>query len=134
MYGSYSGRAGGDIRPARFVKLTQSSGEPQILECDANEAVWGISPQWSRRMALSGWDDGFAAVAGDTMNVYGPGDDEAVLEIAEACEAGAYLQSDADGKGVLATTDKDHVGAVAKHGGAAGDLIKVKPVRFDLAA
>jgi hypothetical protein len=135
MNASYSAVAGGNISPARFVTLSTSSSEPVVTQSAANDAVWGISPKSTRRMALSGWDDGYAAIAGETMAVFGPGDDEALLELGEAVTAaGQYLQAGTDGKGELATTDKDHVGAVALETGAIGDLIKVKPMRFDLAA
>lgn len=133
MYGSFSGRAGGNIAPCRFVKRTASSGEPVITQCGSNEAPWGIGPSGTRRQALTGWDDGYAAISGDTVNVIGPGDDEALLEIAGTIAAGGYIKSDADGKGVAAGTDKDHVGAVALVSGVSGELIRVKPMRFDLA-
>lgn len=135
MFGSFSGVAGGNIAPARFVKRTSSSGEAVLTQCGANEAVYGISQQSTRRMALSGWDDGYAAVAGDNISLIGPGDDEAALEIGSGgVTAGAYIKSDADGKGVIGSTDKDHIGAIALHDAAAGAIARVKPWRFDLAA
>lgn len=129
---SYSGVAGGNIAPAVFVKMTESSGEPVLTTAGANDLVWGISPKSSRRMALSGWDDGYAAVAGMTMAAYGPGDDEAQLTLGGSVTSGQPLKSDASGFGVAATTDKDRVGAIALEAGASGDLIKVKPVRWDV--
>lgn len=134
MMGSYSGIAGGNIAPSRFVTRSASSGEPIISQAGSNVATWGISQPSTRRAPLSGWDDGYAAIAGETLNVLGDGDDEALLEIAGTITAGQPIKSDTDGKGVLADTDKDHVGAVALHSGVAGDLIRVKPKRYDLAA
>lgn len=133
MMGSFSGVAGGNIAPSRFVIKTVSSGEPVVTQAGSNVATWGISQPSTRRLALSGWDDGYAAIAGENVNVFGDGDDECLLELAGTVAAGQPIKSDADGKGVLADTDKDHVGAVAKVSGVAGDLIKVKPTRFDLA-
>jgi hypothetical protein len=134
MFGSYSGIAGGNIAPSRFVVRSASSGEPVVTQAGANVATWGISQPSTRRAPFTGWDDGYAAIAGETVNVIGDGDDEASLEIAGTIAAGQPIKSDADGKGVLADTDKDHVGAIAKHSGTAGQLILVKPNRFDLAA
>ncbi len=134
MFGSFSGRGGAPIFPARFVKRTASSGESIITQCGSNEAPWGVGPRSTRRMALAGWDDGYAAVSGDDVNVFGPGDDVAYLELGGTVSSGASIKSDADGKGVAATTDKDRVGAIALDSGVAGDLIRVKPIRFDLAA
>ncbi len=134
MFGSFSGRAGGNISPCRFVKRSASSGESIITQCTATtDQPWGISQQGTRRLALSGWDDGYAAVSGDDINVYGPGDDECMLEISATVTSGQNLESDADGKGQPATGDKDKVGAIALDSGVAGDKIRVKPVRFDLA-
>lgn len=129
MLGSFSKVAGGNIAPSRFVKLSTTEG--QVLQCGANEAVFGISQASTRRLALAGWDDGYAAVEGENINVIGPGDDVALLELGGTVAVGAYLKSNADGKGVTANTDKDQVGAQALQAGVAGDLIKVKPIRFD---
>ena len=132
MNNSYSAVAGGNIAPCRFVTMSTSSSEPVVTQSAANDITHGISPKGTRRMALSGWDDGYAAIAGVVMMVHGPGDDEALLELGEAVTAhGAALQAGTDGKGELATTDKDRVGAIAKELGAIGDLIRVRVVRYD---
>jgi hypothetical protein len=134
MFGSYSGRAGGNISPARFVKRSSSSGESVITQCSASsDQPWGISQRSTRRMALSGWDDGYAAVSGDDINVFGPGDDECMLELSGTVATGGNIESDANGCGQAATGDKDKVGAIALEDGVSGQLIRVKPVRFDLA-
>jgi len=133
MFGSFSKLPGGNIAPSRFVKL-DTSNPGYCLQCGAGEDIWGISSPTTRRMALSGWDDGYAGVLGDgAMNVIGPGDDEALLEIAATISAGTRLKSDADGKGVAATSDKDKTGAVALEDGVSGSLIRVKPMRYDVA-
>ena len=134
MNASYSAVAGGTIAPCRFVTMSESSGEPVVAHSAAGENPWGISPKGTRRMALSGWDDGYAAIAGETMAVFGPGDDEALLEIGGTITSGMEIKATTDGKGIEADTDKDPVGAIALEGGASGDLIKVKPVRYDKAA
>lgn len=129
MMGSFSKIAGGDIAPARFVVLSATEG--QVTQAGANGLVWGISQPSTRRLALDGWDDGLAAKAGENVNVIGPGDDEALLDVAGTIAVGGYIKSDADGKGVAATSNNDVVGAQALEAGVAGKLIRVKPVRFD---
>lgn len=131
MFGSFSKLPGGNIYPARFVKL-DGSNVGKALQCGAGEAVFGISTPHTRKFALSGYDDGYAGVDGDgAMNIIGPGDDEALLELGGTVTHGQYVKSDADGKGVAATGDKDNVGAIALTGGTSGKLIRVKPIRFD---
>lgn len=131
---SYSKRAGGNIEPCRFVKIATSSGETVVTQCTATtDQPWGISAQGTRRMALSGWDDGYAAVSGDDLCIYGAGDDECKLDISATVAAGDNLESDSSGKGQPATGDKDKVGAIALEPGTSGQRIRVRPVRFDLA-
>lgn len=132
MFGSFSKIAGGNIAPSRFVKLS-TTAEGQALQCGAGEAIFGISQASTRRAALTGWDDGFAAIAGENINIIGPGDDEGLLELGGTVTVGDYIKSDASGKGVNAGTDKDKAGAQALQSGTSGKLIKVKPIRFDVA-
>lgn len=132
MFGSFSKLPAGNIAPSRFVKLGTTAGT--ILQCGAGESPWGISTPSTRRAPLSGWDDGYAGISGDgAINVFGPGDDEALLELGATVAYGAFLKSDADGKGTTASSDKDNVGAIALSAGVSGELIKVKPMRFDRA-
>jgi hypothetical protein len=132
MFGSFSKLPAGNIAPARFVKLGTVAGT--VLQCGAGENIWGISTPHTRKLALPGVDDGYAGVDGDgAMNIFGPGDDEALLEIGGTVTYGQRLKSDADGKGVAATTDKDAAGAIALSAGTSGMLIKVKPIRYDIA-
>lgn len=136
MFGSFTKVANGNIAPSRFVKL-DASATGRVLQAGANVAVFGISQPQTRRIAISGaisgTDDGYAAVADEMLNVIGPGDDEALLELGGTVAHGDPIKSDADGKGVKADTDKDHVGAIALSDGTSGKLIKVKPYRYDLA-
>lgn len=132
MLGSFSKIAGGNVAPAVFVKLDSTQG--RAVTCGANGDIFGISSPASRRLALSGWDDGYAAIAGENLNIIGPGDDEALLTLGGTVAYGAYIKSDASGFGVTASTDKDHVGAQCLQAGVSGDLVRVKPMRMDLAA
>lgn len=129
MFGSFTKVANGNIAMSVFVKLdTTNAG--RVLACGANEDIWGISSPYPRRHALL--DDGYAAIAGENLNVIGPGDDEALLRLGGTVTAGQRIKSDANGYGVAATADKDRAGAVAIIGGVSGELVKVKPMRFDV--
>lgn len=132
--GHYSGIASGNISPSRFVTKSASSGEPIVTQAGSNVLVWGISQPSTRYVPLTGLDDGYAAIAGETLNVFGEGADECLLEIAGTIIAGQPIKSDSNGKGVVADTDKDHVGAIAVESGVSGELIRVKPRIYDLAA
>lgn len=133
MLGSYSKIANGNIAPSRFVKLDVSN-QGRAIQCGTGEAAFGISQPSTRNLALSGRDDGYAAIAGENVNIIGPGDDEGLLELGGTVTVGDYLKSDTDGKGVTSSSDKEHVNAQALQSGVSGDLVLVKPMRFDLAA
>ncbi len=132
MGGSFSKIAGGNVKTSIFVKLDSTQG--RAVACGSNEAIFGISSPHTRNIALSGRDDGYAATEGENLNIIGPGDDEALLRLGGTVTHGQYIKSDSDGYGVAATTDKDHVGAQCLQAGVSGDLVRVKPMRMDLAA
>jgi hypothetical protein len=130
MFGSFSKRPGGNVEPSRFVKL--QTDDTVVHATAASDELWGISQPSVRRLALSGWDDGYAGISGDgAINIFGPGDDKCKLQLGGTVTIGAKLTATTAGKGVASTTDKDHVGAIAMQAGVDGDIIDVKPVRFD---
>lgn len=130
MFGSFSKLCGGNVRPSRFVVL---GTDDTVTESSSGGEIWGISQPSTRRLALSGWDDGYAGVSGGPpINIYGPGDDECKLELGGTVTIGQRIKSGSAGVGVAATTDKDKAGAIALEAGASGDVIRVKPMRLDL--
>lgn len=129
MPGSFSKLCGGNVRPSRFVVLGTAN---TVTEAGANGDVWGISQPYTWKMALSGWDDGFAGTtASPPINIFGPGDDACKLVLGGTVSIGQKIKSDANGAGVAVTADQDKVGAVAQEAGISGDVIWVKPMRFD---
>lgn len=124
----YSRKANGNVAPSRFVKL-DSSDDGLCLQADAGAVVFGVSQPGTRRTPYGSLDDGYAAIAGEDLLVYGPGE-WPMLELAAACSNGERLKSDADGKGTPVTADKDEYGAVAQASGAAGELIPVLVVPY----
>lgn len=130
MFGSYSKLPSGNIKPSRFVVL---QSDDTVQQSGANGDVWGISQPSTRNLALSGFDDGYAGINGDPpINIFGPGDDAAPLELGGTVTEGNLLKSDANGAGIVANTDKDKAGARAMRSGVSGDVIPVKPMRFDV--
>lgn len=117
-------QASGTIRTSRFVKI---SGEFTCAECDANDPIIGVSYQGSNSAPIPDSTQGNAAISGQVPRLYGEGD-ECLLELGDTVSAGAYLKSDADGKGVPALTTGttvQNVGAIALQDGVSGALIRV---------
>lgn len=117
--------AGGDINPHRFVKQG-TAADHTALECDANDVPIGVSQRGTRNTPLAGLDDGLAAKAGESLQIYGQGE-TCLLELGGTVTRGARLKADADGKGVAAAAASgDNYGAVASESGAAGQLVEVQ--------
>ena len=136
MMGSFTRQAGASLAPCIFVKLASTG---YVIACSTGDAMWGITPYYQRRLSIvntSGtqqWADGYCAILGEGVACIGPGDDQALLRLGGTVAAGDYLKSDSSGYGVTASSDKDHVNAQAIRAGVSGDLVPVKPMRFDLA-
>jgi hypothetical protein len=119
--------ANGDIYPSRFVKIDTSvtlGSEPKVIQAGAGDRIVGISMLGTRRAEYID-ASGKAAAAGEPLQCYDY-PDECRLELGGTVTAGARIKSDANGKGVVTTTDKDQYGAYALESGVAGELIRVK--------
>ena len=126
--------ASGNIRPSRFVQ-PDVTNDFTVLEVDTADTdnLFGISQEGKRRPPGVDGEDNFAAHAGETVHVYGLGE-ECLLEAGAAVTRGAYLKSDNQGRGVAVTfaeTANVRVGAQAlESAAAAGVLIRVVIVNF----
>lgn len=120
--------ANGNIAPSRFVKQ-DTTAEGKCLQSGAGDPCFGISQQGTRRPPLEGWDDGFAAIAGENIHVFTEHDcDFCYLQIGSGgSTVGDYLKSDASGNGITTTTETDNAGAIAMETVAEGKLCKVRP-------
>lgn len=114
--------AGGDILPHRFVKPS-TAADNTCLQAGAGELPIGISQRGTRNTPFGSLDDGKAAVAGESLRLYGP-NETCMLELGGTVTAGAVLKADADGKGVAAGAG-DKYGAIAGQAGTSGKLIEV---------
>lgn len=128
----YSRMANGNISPNRFVKLdTTTTG--RVLQCGAGDPIWGVSEKGTRLPPLSdgniNLDDGFAAIAGWPLGVYGPGDlegTEILVKAGGTIAIGDRLKSDASGQAVTASTPGDQYGAKALRSAVSGELVAVQ--------
>lgn len=125
------GVADGNVKPGRFVKRGTVAGH--VAQAGAGERTCGISHTNVRNAAVPGWDDGYHAIAGEQVAINGNTVENAPLISGGVITPGAYLKSDSDGRGVVATTDKDEYGAIARTGAtAANQLISVDVVQGQL--
>lgn len=120
---------GGDIPFSSFVKLDPSN-TGYALVAGANDVVFGISGPETRRIALDSYDTDLAGKSGDpALKIYGVGSTMVPLRLGGTVAHGDPIISDASGKGVKSTTNKDKVAAIARASGVAGEIIPVDVVR-----
>lgn len=117
--------AGGNINPARFVKLDPSNNNT-VLEADAGEVIIGIS-QEGTRVAPTPDASQYAAIAGENLQVFTPMQTCKLL-LGAAVTTERRLKADADGKGTPVVGGPDSMenwGAIALETGANGEKVEV---------
>lgn len=125
---SFTKVATSNIAPSVFVKLSTTL-DGRVTQCGAGDKIYGISQPGERNLPYTGLQDGFAAIAGENLMIYGPGSDKDVLlKLGGTVAPGDRLKSDANGLGVVTTTPADEVGAIAQEVGLSGQIIAVQPI------
>lgn len=122
---SYTKRAGGSIKPMRFVAL-DTSNPGRVTQAGAGAQIYGVSGVGKRYAPYASLDDGYHAVAGENAIVHGPPEKDVSLVLGGTVTTGQFIKSDANGEGVASTADQEDVGAIAMADGVAGDAIPVQ--------
>lgn len=125
--------ASATILVSRFVK---SSGVGTVAQQGtAGDPCIGISQDGGRYAPVPSntADPVEAAQSGETLDVIQPGEnrDATLLLGTGGATVGGHLMSDANGKGVAVTTGK-HAGAIALETGVAGEVIRVRPILYQM--
>jgi hypothetical protein len=123
-----TGTAAGNIAPMRFVCRNTTTDAQFVQASGTTVPLVGISGIGTRYAPYATLDDGLIAIAGENFRLFTPPQEEAALELGVACNAGAILTSDADGKGMPSTNIGHYVGAQAIMAGQPGQVIIVKPL------
>ena len=134
-YGQIPVVANGNVSPRRFIVGVTGAGNGQrAVQATGSTACYlGISSDWLRYPPNSPQDDGYIAVAGENLAYAGPGMTTNLdIGATDITNCGLPVKSDASGKGVVTTTDKDAAGAIARQAGVSGDIIEVDVIRLQL--
>lgn len=116
--------AGGNVAPKRFITPSTTAGKTAVQASAASQLLIGVSEMWTRYPPGSPSDDGYVAVSTEPLPYRGP------LQIASLTLGGTVsnpatpLTTDANGKGVAASTG-NYVGALALELGVSGEDIDV---------
>lgn len=122
--------AAGTINTCRFVVPDATHPNAAIQAADATHLPLGISQNASRLRPDPDFDPTdalIAAIAGETIGIHPAGSVSVDLLCAAAWNPGDLLMSDANGKGIVATTGKFY-GARAEGPGTVGALCPVTVV------
>lgn len=124
--------ASGSIFPSTFVKFDTTAGNTgKCLQAGAGDVPCGVSQQGTRNAPYPGLDDGYCAIAGETLRVYTASDPEdmPLLQVDAAYPQGTLLKPGTNGIGTIANTDKDCYGAVQMEAStAANQLVQVRVI------
>ena len=110
---SYTRVAAGNIKPSRFVKQSGQAQGQVAQATGASDQLYGISQEGTRFVPGDiGLDDGYAAIAGENLMIYGAGAKDVKLVMNGAGNPGDLIKSDADGGGLVTTNSGDWYGAI----------------------
>lgn len=116
--------AGGNITPSRIVKISTAADNTVLISASATSPNIGIAQQGTRRAPGTGDDDGYAAIAGENIQVFS-GSCMAPVEIGGTVTRGDALTSDSAGRAIATTTEGDVIIGWATESGVVYDLIQV---------
>jgi hypothetical protein len=121
--------AGGNVNPARFIKLDSANHE--AIQCAAaTDAPIGISMEAQRVAPVTGAAD-YVAVDGESLPHYSLGDVCRLQIGSGGCLVGSKLVSDSVGKGVIAAstgTALQIIGAIAYEAASEDEFALVRIV------
>jgi hypothetical protein len=120
---SYTRVAGGNVEPMHFVTI---GTDGRVTQAGAGVQIFGVSGQGTRFPPYGSLDDGYAAIAGESVLVHGPPEKDVSLVLGGTVTIGAFIKSDANGEGVASSADQEDVGAIALQAGVSGEIIKVQ--------
>ena len=99
--------SGGNINPSRIVKVSTAADNTVLISAAATSPNIGVSQMGSRRAPGTGDDDGYAAIAGENIGVYGPGSGLSPVELGGTVTRGDFLTADSAGRAIATTTEGD---------------------------
>ncbi len=125
----FSPEAGGNISPKRFCTLVAGVPNQVVQASNKNQILVGISADWTRYTPGSPADDGYHAISGESVTLYGPFQ-RCLLTLGATAvtDVTIPLTTDANGKGTPfapAAGTVAYYGALALRLGAAGVDIPV---------
>lgn len=117
--------ADGNIKPMRFVS-PQTTKDNRVVASSSGDLPCGISQQGVRRPPYDTLDDGYAAIAGENIEIHDQVGKTARLVLSGTIAAGDLLKPDAIDGGGIAASAGDNYGARALQAGTSGKIVEVE--------
>lgn len=117
-------RAGGNITPFRVVKIGTTQDSEALQSAGATTPNIGLCHGGTRRAPGTGDDDGFAAIDGENVAIWGVGC-IGLGELAATSARGDGVTADSNGRLVTTTTDGDIIVGWLLQSGVANDIVRV---------
>lgn len=117
--------AGGNIRPSRIVKISTAADNTVLEGTSATTRNIGVAQQGTRNPPGLASDDGFAAIAGENIGVYGPGSGMVPVQLGGTVAAGDALTADSNGLAIATTTEGDQIIGFSFQAGVANDIVSL---------
>lgn len=120
--------AGGNISPARFITLDTSTFQYALQASAATQFLVGVSANQTRYAPGSPADDGYCAIAGESLRYHAAGQIGWLKLGGTVSNPRVLITTDSSGQGV-ATAPSDgttvYYGAMALRAGVSGEFIPV---------
>ena len=127
--GGGSAVASASIFPSTIVKLDTSTGNTgKVLQAGSGDIPYGISQAGTRNAPYPNLDDGYCAIAGETLRVYTPAEplDMPWVQVDAAYPQGTLIKPGTNGIGTQATADGDYyIGRLAEASTVANQLVQI---------
>jgi hypothetical protein len=117
--------AGGVIAPMTFVMMDVSNAF-HVLQATANAIPVGVTQVGSHDAGgYPGSSANAVTVAGQPLEIFGPGSVVGLVIGTGGCTTGDFLESDSSGRGVTSSVSGHNVGALALEPAAANGVARV---------
>jgi hypothetical protein len=129
---SQGAKANGNIAPSRILVLDTTQPSNTVIQASSATAtpLYGVAQGGTHLAPISGFDDGFAAVAGLDITVYTVGD-TCQVEVGAAVSAGNLLTSNGSGQAIPSTTHGQYVvGEALENATAAAQYISMRVMPY----
>jgi hypothetical protein len=122
--------ANGNLYPSTICKLDTTTGNTgKVLQAGAGDTPYGVTQAGTRNAPFPALNDGYCAIAGETVRVYTAADPEDMpyIQVDAAYAQGQTIKPGTNGIGTATTADGDiYIGILLEASTAANQLVQIR--------